>query len=282
MAVDGSSLAGLVAAAHRDATVLMEIAGRAQFLPADPRQTLHASDAAVAAFSAHLSAMETVVYPEAARRVPDGRPRTAALRALAREASSVMRGIEQYVQGDLHRPLRGLADLRADLADLTDAHARAEDGLIRDLEAALSETERHRLRADFERTMRRAPTRPHPHLGHGSSRPSRLAARIAGHWDHLLDTMDARAVAGRPIKAPAPAGLWGWYLLGRPTAEQAAVWWAGHPDVRHADTRHANPDHPDGRHPDGRRSGGSSGRAAGSRRPDGRSRDVGDAGSGSA
>ncbi|ABW15861.1 conserved hypothetical protein [Parafrankia sp. EAN1pec] len=214
------SLTGLVHAAHRDASDLLELAGRAQVLPADPRQTLHASDVAVAAFSAHLSVMESVVYPRAARLVPHGRARTAALRGLAREAASVMRGMEQYVQGDLNRPGRGLAELRDDLTDLAAAHARAEDQLLDELESVLSDTRRRRLRTDFERAMRRAPTRPHPHLGHGPSRSSRLAARVAGRWDHLLDTMDARAVAGRPIRAPAPAGLWGWYLLGRPTADQ--------------------------------------------------------------
>ncbi|WP_018500420.1 hemerythrin domain-containing protein [Parafrankia discariae] len=227
----GRSLAGLVHAAHRDASDLLDLAGRAQVLPADPRQTLHASDVAVAAFSAHLSVMESVVYPQAARLVPRGRARTAALRGLAREAAAVMRGIEQYVQGDLNRPGRGLAELRADLTDLAIAHARAEDQLLDELESVLSEARRRRLRTDFERAMRRAPTRPHPHLGHGSSRSSRLAARAAGHWDHLLDTMDARAVAGRPIRAPAPAGLWGWYLLGRPTADQPP-----REPIRHAGT----------------------------------------------
>lgn len=217
----GSDLTALVRAAHRDAARLLDIAGQEKG-PADPRLTLHASDAAVAAWSAHLSVMERVVYPVAAGVVPRGRERAEGLRRTAREAALVMRGIEQYVQGDRYHPGRGPAELRVELVALARAHARAEDTLLRDLDERLGASELARLRGEFEHAMRRAPTRPHPHLGHRAGLVSRLAGRLAGHWDHLLDVLDAREVAGRPVRAPAPAGLWGWYLLGRPTDDQVA------------------------------------------------------------
>ncbi|OHV45928.1 hypothetical protein CC117_09235 [Parafrankia colletiae] len=243
-----SSLASLVHAAHRDIGGLFDLAGgdfagvddlagvagldgvgrrdgrgrRWEARAADPRLTLHASDAAVAAFSAHLSVMEDVVYPAAAVVVPDGRARTAALRGTAREAAAVMRGLQQYVQGDRYHPRRGPSGLRDELAELARAHSLVEDRLLRDLEARLDAARLRRLRENVERGMRRAPTRPHPHLGHGAGRRSRLAARLAGRWDHVLDIVDARVVAGRPVPAPAPAGLWGWYLLGRPTSDEIA------------------------------------------------------------
>ncbi|OAA25642.1 hemerythrin HHE cation binding domain-containing protein [Frankia sp. EI5c] len=223
------SLVGLVSAAHRDAAELLELAerelrdraGRCGDPSADPRLTLHASDAAVAAISAHLSVMEGVVYPEAAAVLPRGRARTAALRETSHRAALLMRGLQQYVQGDRYQPERGPGELCDELAEFAAAHARAEERLLADLEERLGGPRARRLQADFERAMRRAPTRPHPHLGHGTSLPTRLAARLAGHWDHLLDTVDARAVAGRPVRAPAPAGLWGWYLLGRPTEDHS-------------------------------------------------------------
>jgi hypothetical protein len=220
-----AALTTLVDAAHEDAVRLVEMArgrgdaaGAPDGPPTDPRQALHASDAAVAAVSAHLSAMEAVVYPELARRVPGGRARVAELGRLARRCSSVMRGIEQYVQGDLNHPVDSVASLRRDMAGLLAEHAQAEDGLLRELEERLSDPERARLLDRFADAMRHAPTRPHPHLGHGGIFGGSLAVRLLGTFDHLLDVMDAREVAGAPVRAPAPAGLWGWYLLGRPTS----------------------------------------------------------------
>ncbi|WP_261565610.1 hemerythrin domain-containing protein [Frankia gtarii] len=219
------TLTTLVDAAHADAVHLIELsrdggdaAGAVDGPPSDPRQALHASDAAVAAVSAHLSAMEAVVYPEMARRVPGGRARVAELGRLARQCSSVMRGIEQYVQGDLNHPANTVASLRRDLAALLAEHEKGECGLLRELTERLSNDERRHLLDRFADAMRHAPTRPHPHLGHGGIFGGSLAIRLLGSFDHLLDVMDAREVAGAPVRAPAPAGLWGWYLLGRPTA----------------------------------------------------------------
>ncbi|MCK9896661.1 hemerythrin domain-containing protein [Frankia sp. AgB32] len=219
------ALMTLVDAAHSDAARLVGMAdglgaaaGPSEGPASDPRQALHASDAAVAAISAHLGVMEAVVYPELAHRVPGSRARVAELGRLARRCSSVMRGIEQYVQGDLKHPADSVASLRHDLAGLLEAHTRAEDDLLREFDARLTDPERDRLLGRFAAAMRHAPTRPHPHLGHGGAGRGSLALRLLGTVDHLLDVMDAREVAGAPVREPAPAGLWGWYLLGRPTS----------------------------------------------------------------
>ncbi|ABD09676.1 hypothetical protein UK99_16410 [Frankia casuarinae] len=225
--VMAETLVTLVEAAHQDAVRLIELSrdvgahGDVDGPSTDPRQALRASDAAVAAVSAHLSAMESVVYPEMARRVVGGRARVADLGRLARRCSSVMRGIEQYVQGDLNRPAEPVANLRRDLAALMVEHATLEDELLRELMAELSDDERRDLLDRFSDAMRHAPTRPHPHLLHSRLFGGSLAARLTGYWDHLLDVMDAREVPGAPRRAPVPAGLWGWYLLGRPTAPAA-------------------------------------------------------------
>ncbi|MCK9923194.1 hemerythrin domain-containing protein [Frankia sp. AgPm24] len=226
------ALATLVDSAHADAFHLIELAGGspevdpggaadpggANATPSDPRQVLRANDVAVAAISAHLSAMEAVVYPMCARNVPGGRARVTELRRLARRSSSVMRGIEQYVQGDLNRPAASVTSLRRDLAVLLTEHAQTENALLHELDRTLSDSERTRLRERFSAAMRHAPSRPHPHLGHGGPFGGSATVRLLGTIDHLLDVMDAREVAGAPVRAPAPAGLWGWYLLGRPTA----------------------------------------------------------------
>lgn len=221
------ALMTMVDAAHADAARLVGMARNGGDVPeaggsagpaSDPRQSLHASDAAVAAISAHLCVMEAVVYPQLAHLVPGGRARVGELGRMARRCSSLMRGIEQYVQGDLHHPTASMASLRQDLAGLLDAHAREEDALLRDLEQRLPLIEQDRLVERFATVMRHAPTRPHPHLGHGGITGNSYTIRVLGTIDHLMDVMDAREVAGSPVRAPAPAGLWGWYLLGRPTA----------------------------------------------------------------
>ncbi len=214
---DSVSILDLIRMAHADATRLVALTFTESGTSADPRRALRAADTAVAAISAHMYAVQTSVYPMARRHLPDGRARVAGLYAGAHETASVMRGISQHIQGDVHRPDESMGMLRARLAELEEQHEAAEDSLVADLEEMLSDEERRRVVTSFRRAMRRAPTRPHPHVPH-TAVVGGLVLRFAGSWDHLLDTMDARVAAGGPVRAPAPPGLWGWYLLGRSTS----------------------------------------------------------------
>ncbi|WP_239331678.1 hemerythrin domain-containing protein [Frankia sp. CiP3] len=211
----GMPLPEMIKASHDAATHLVGLTFTEAATSGDPRRALRAADTAVAAISAHMYAVQTSVYPMARRRLPDSRPRIAELCAQGRETASVLRGISQYIQGDVHRPDESMGRLRERLAELEEQHIAAEDILVADLEKALSPDDRRRMAAAFRRSMRRAPTRPHPHLPRTAVVGS-LVLRLAGSWDHILDTMDARIAADGPVRAPAPAGLWGWYLLGRP------------------------------------------------------------------
>jgi Hemerythrin HHE cation binding domain len=222
--MDGSVTHGhvtaMIASAHSDAQALIGAAGPAGGAgpdPGDPRVGMRVFDAAVAAVTAHLCAMRTVFYPDARRRGGDAPAAVATLTASAREMASVMRGMEQYLNGDTHQPSETLSELRVDLAALFDTHVAVEEGLIASLEAGWSPAERDRATARIEKAMRHAPTRPHPHLPRSGPMLA-PAVRVSAQWDHVLDTLDARAVAGRPIRQPGPPGLWGWYLLGRGTA----------------------------------------------------------------
>ncbi len=214
------SLLEMISASHDDATQLVKLTFTEAATSGDPRRALRAADTAVAAISAHMYSVQTSIYPVARRRLPDSRPRIAELCAQGRETSSVLRGISQHIQGDVHRPGESMGALRERLAELEEQHIAAEDILVADLEKELSPDERRRLIMSFRRAMRRAPTRPHPYIPR-SAVVGGLVLRLAGSWDHVLDTMDARVAAGGRIRAPAPAGLWGWYLLGRPTPAPA-------------------------------------------------------------
>ncbi|WP_322760356.1 hemerythrin domain-containing protein [Frankia sp. Cr2] len=216
------SLCEMIGASHDDATQLVKLTFTEAATSGDPRRALRAADTAVAAISAHMYSVQTSIYPVARRRLPDSRPRIAELCAQGRETSSVLRGMSQHIQGDVHRPGESMRTLRERLAELEEQHIAAEDTLVADLEQALSPDERRRLVTSFRRSMRRAPTRPHPYIPR-TAVVGGLALRFAGSWDHVLDTMDARVAAGGRVRAPAPAGLWGWYLLGRPVPSPDTV-----------------------------------------------------------
>lgn len=209
-----------VASAHRDAALLVERSPGAASGQADPRLSLLANDVAVAELSAHLATMDHVIYPELARRLPDARDRVARLRAGAGEMMSIMRGIEQWVQGDRNRPAASVAELRADLARALDQHVELEESLLREFAAAAPASDLARLEQRYERLLRHAPTRPHPHLQRRHPLGGRVGFRLVSWFDDVLDTMDSRAVAGTPVRSPARVGLWGAWLLGRPPVAQ--------------------------------------------------------------
>ncbi|WP_052914382.1 hemerythrin domain-containing protein [Protofrankia coriariae] len=211
-----ASLLGLVRAAHDHIDDLVARTFSAVATSEDPRRPLRAADTAVAAISAHMYAVQTAVYPVARRHLPPaGQACATELRMVARETESVTRGISQYIQGDMHQPNESMRMLRERLAELGERHVALEESMLADLDEVLSGPERRRAASAFERSVRRAPTRSHPHLprtiGIGG-----LMLRVAGSWDHVLDAMDARVAAETPPRTPVPVGLWGWYLLGGP------------------------------------------------------------------
>ncbi|WP_250284839.1 hemerythrin domain-containing protein [Frankia sp. CiP1_Cm_nod2] len=211
-----ASLLRLVRAAHGHVDDLVALTFSAVAAPGDPRRPLRAADTAVAAISAHMYAVQTAVYPAARRHLPpEGQARATGLRLVARETESVTRGISQHIQGDVHRPNESMRTLCERLAELAERHVALEEPMLAELDEALSEQERRRAVAMFERSVRRAPTRSHPHLPRTTGIGG-LMLRAAGSWDHVLDAMDARVAAETPPRAPVPVGLWGWYLLGRP------------------------------------------------------------------
>jgi hypothetical protein len=213
LADDG--LARLVGPVHRDAARLAEWTGDpARY--ADPRQIHRAGDAAVAALCQHLATMDQFVYPEVLRVVPHAAVQVARLRAVGREMMSTMRGIEQQAQGDVHEPGTAAAELRRDLAAAICDHGRVEEDMLREYDEAVSPEEREDLAADYERMLPHAPSRPHPYISRFGPMAGPVGWRLMGRFDDMLNAMDAREVAGAPVRAPREVGLWGTWLLGRP------------------------------------------------------------------
>ncbi|OHV35675.1 hypothetical protein BCD49_21465 [Pseudofrankia sp. EUN1h] len=233
-------LARLVGPVHRDAVRLAAWAGESA-PGADPRQIHRAGDAAVAAMCAHLATMGYVVYPEVSRLLPGAEERITRLLAGAREMMMIMRGIQQYAQGDTNPPGAEVTELRRELAAAISDHSRAEEELLREFDQASTPEQRRLIAAEYERTLPRAPSRPHPHLlrfrGPLGGRPR---YRMMARFDYLLDTMDGRVIPWAKVREPGEVGPWGTWLLGRPP-QATTTGSAPGPDVSQPVTTAARP-----------------------------------------
>jgi hypothetical protein len=207
-------LARLVGPVHQDAARLADPTDGPAAPGADPRQVHRAGDAAVAAMCRHLATMEQAVYPTVAQLLPGTRDRLARLRTDAHQMLVTMRDVQSSAQGDTYASTAGAASLRHTLAEAITDHARQEESLLREFDQVAAPAERERLVAEYERMLPRAPSRPHPYLFRGPL-AGRLGYHLAARFDHLLDTMDGREVAGRPVRQPGKVGPWGGWLLGR-------------------------------------------------------------------
>ncbi|OHV44932.1 hypothetical protein BCD48_23785 [Pseudofrankia sp. BMG5.36] len=241
------SLVRLVGPVHRDAARLAAWAGGAA-PGADPRQIHRAGDTAVAAMCAHLATMGYVIYPEVARLLPHTESRITRLRAGAREMLIIMRGVQQYAQGDTHPPGAEATELRRELATAISDHSREEEDLLREFDQASTPEQRQLLAAEYERALPRAPSRPHPHLLRSRGLlGGRLGYRMMARFDYLLDTMDARVIPWAKVREPGKVGPWGTWLLGRPPqarppAPQATTTgWAPGPDASQPETSAVRP-----------------------------------------
>lgn len=192
-----------VAAVHDDVHNLFRALENPGADVSDPRRGGRAFDALVAAISAHLSSMRLALYPRIRRALPGARDQVRDLERGAREMASVMRAMEQHLRGDVHRPGESMDELHAGLKALFEVHEETETALVGRLEATWSLEEGRRFARKTDASMRHAPTRPHPHLPR-SRWLLRPAVGATARWDHVLDTLEARSVAGRPVRQPAP------------------------------------------------------------------------------
>lgn len=180
----------------------------------EPRGRMRALDGALGQLCGQLSAGEQVLHPAALRSLTDGPSRVrAALRAV-RGQQARLRRLQQQLGGDARERCASPTELAAELSALLDEHARSAEGLAAALDDALGPAERERVVRELGTAVSRASTRPHPHAPHRGPFAS-LSRSALARWDDLLDVMDVRAVAGRPVRPPRPLGRWGSYLMGR-------------------------------------------------------------------
>lgn len=179
----------------------------------DPEQ--HGATA-VAWCSAHLAAVDAVLYGAASRRVVG--PRTA-LRA-ARHADHALQQaanrLDRRLTGDTHLDHVPVEAVAAEVRDRLADHRRAEGRLVSALSYALPGDQLTELGRRLTAATTQGPTRPHPHTHHTPL--SALVSRVDAIADRVRDALDNRVPAtGRPVAAPRPLGRWGRYLMGAPS-----------------------------------------------------------------
>jgi hypothetical protein len=169
---------------------------------------------AVVWLSAHLTAMEHVVYPVMATFLTDHQKDLDRQRAATRRMHRGLRLLEQRCAGDGLIRIDSLGGRPDRLLVMMDEHAARERELLARLVEALDEQAASSLAVRYDEAVRHGPTRPHPHGPH-RGQLGRLAYAFDAVRDHLLDTLDSRSV---PLPKDAPrkrkVGRWGRYLLG--------------------------------------------------------------------
>src|SRR3954464_13149020 len=170
---------------------------------------------AVVWLSAHLAAVGRVITPVATSRLGET---AAAQREGHRrdlELERMLRIAERCHSGDvLASGIEG-ERLRTSILSRLDAHAEVEHTRLTALADLLDVEEQRALAEAYLDALKKAPTRPHPHLPHHGLSGA-IAFRVNAVRDRLLDTMDSRPVPlpRAPHEARRP-GRWGSYLLGQ-------------------------------------------------------------------
>jgi hypothetical protein len=166
--------------------------------------------------SAHLAALDHAVYPVVRRSLPDGRAIVAAHRQQVSRISHLLRVLERHHSGDILAASVDSQSVVEELRPLVADHYRAVSALVGSLSEVLDQPAQEALAANYERALRAAPTRPHPHLVHaGPLTP--VVFWMGSARDRILDTMDGRHIpVPRRTRRQTKPGLWGSYWLGQP------------------------------------------------------------------
>ena len=169
---------------------------------------------AVVWLSAHLTAMEHVVYPFVRATLPTSRSELDQQRRLTRRMQGALRSLEQRWSGDGLAPPDSSDRLRSQLAVMLAEHERGEEALLAHLFDAISDEAALTLAERYDHAIGHGPTRPHPHGPH-RGKLGRLTYALDAARDHILDVLDSRHIPlPRTARPHRQVGRWGRYLLG--------------------------------------------------------------------
>lgn len=178
--------------------------------------------AAVAWCSAHLVAVDCVLYGAVQRHVPGSRDDLHVARAADRLLQATVLRLDRRLTGDVHLAQVPVEELTGDVRDALDEHARCERRLVAQLRALLTAQELHELADGLRSATDAAPTRPHPYTRHTPL--SRLVASVDALVDRARDVMDNRVTpVNHRRRQVRPAGRWGCYLMATPYPSEEPI-----------------------------------------------------------
>lgn len=173
--------------------------------------------------SAHLAAVDRVLYPAACAALDGGRKRVQEQRAVDRRLQLVLWELDRRLTGDVHLRRVPVPVLEDGVRRGLQAHEDGERRLVADLVRVLTPEQQHDLVVRLAAALLRSPTRPHPDTRHGR-RSAGLTFWFDGVVDRVRDSLDSRIVP-TPHRTPVPRPVtrWGAYALGgalQPRGEQ--------------------------------------------------------------
>ena len=154
---------------------------------------------AVVWLSAHLAAVEHVIYPIMEIALDDQRAAIQRQRNTSHAMQKALRALEERSTGDAQAPRTSIEQLRTALVPMLVDHAAAEHRLLDDLASVLDLHATTSIVADYDQAISSGPTRPHPHGPH-RGRLERIGYTFDAIRDHILDLVDSRRV---PLPRPA-------------------------------------------------------------------------------
>ena len=175
--------------------------------------------AAVAWSSAHLAAVDRVLYPAVLHALPERRPDVRAARAVDHRLQQALCRLDRQLMGDVQLDHIPVAALVGQVQDALQLHTDTEARLVAELEAVLPQEDQQQLAHQLAAAMDAAPTRPHPHTRHSPLSP--LIAWCDAVVDRVRDALDNRVdPLGRPPRAVSAPSRWGSYWMGIPYPEE--------------------------------------------------------------
>ena len=169
---------------------------------------------AVVWLSAHLTAMEHVVYPFVRATLPTSRTELDQQRRLTRRMQGALRSLEQRWSGDGLAPAGSSDQLRSQLTVMLAEHEQGEEALLARLLDTISDEAALTLAESYGHAIGHGPTRPHPHGPH-RGKLGRVTYALDAARDHILDVLDSRHVPlPRTAQPHRQVGRWGRYVLG--------------------------------------------------------------------
>lgn len=204
---------------HRELNRLLDGAAAMKTLPGQPRKGFEAADRFLDATSRHLSTVESVLLPVAAKHDDDHGTLVHAYVRATKDLETAMVIAKGREYGSAYAAKVRWDDVWADVRRTLHAQQDLETRLVNRLSDEVGEDRAADLVQQLTDAGSKAMTRPHPHAPHLGLR-SVVARRFLHLVDSFWDTAEGRMVPEPPHEPHKKPGPLGQYLLADPRFDE--------------------------------------------------------------